>query len=135
MSTSLILASSSFKPRTRSSASATVLFIFQLPAMISFRSLFMSMGSLVTQGSYARQHFSFEEFEACSAAGAHESDLVTELGFVDGFHAVPAADDAGRAAFTGDFGNRARDCVGAFGETLVLEQAHGPIPKNGLCLG
>ena len=38
MSTSLMFAVSSFKSRTRLSASATVLFIFQLPAMISFRS-------------------------------------------------------------------------------------------------
>ena len=42
MSTSFTVASSSFKSRTRSSASATVLFIFQFPAIISFRSFFIS---------------------------------------------------------------------------------------------
>src|SRR5215469_10349295 len=41
ISTSFTLVSSIFNPRTRSSASATVLFIFQFPAIISFRSLFM----------------------------------------------------------------------------------------------
>src|SRR5438067_10762730 len=40
MSTSFIVANSVFKSRTRSSASATVLFIFQFPAIISFRSFF-----------------------------------------------------------------------------------------------
>ena len=38
MSDSLTLARSIFRSRTRSSASATVLFIFQLPAMMSLRS-------------------------------------------------------------------------------------------------
>ena len=42
MSTSSIVANSVFKSRTRSSASATVLFIFQFPAIISFRSFFIS---------------------------------------------------------------------------------------------
>src|SRR6185312_9948525 len=41
MSTSFTLAVSIFKSFTRSSASATVLFIFQFPAIISFRSLFI----------------------------------------------------------------------------------------------
>src|SRR5271170_6510239 len=41
MSASLTLASSSLRSRTRCSDSATVLFIFQLPAMMSFRSFFM----------------------------------------------------------------------------------------------
>src|SRR5215471_4902982 len=42
MSTVIIFASSIFKSCTKLSASATVLFIFQFPAMMSFRSLFMS---------------------------------------------------------------------------------------------
>src|SRR5947207_4427807 len=39
ISTSLMLTSSRLRPATRSSASATVLFIFQLPAMINLRAL------------------------------------------------------------------------------------------------
>src|SRR5436190_24330826 len=53
MSTSLMLANSIFSPRTRSSDSATVLFIFQLPAMISFRSLFISVISMLQSGGNA----------------------------------------------------------------------------------
>src|SRR5262249_47365650 len=42
MSTAIIFASSIFKSCTKVSASATVLFIFQFPAMISRRSVFIS---------------------------------------------------------------------------------------------
>src|ERR1051326_3168964 len=45
MSTSLMLASSRLSPPTRSSASATVLFIFQLPAKINLRVLSTSQFS------------------------------------------------------------------------------------------
>jgi hypothetical protein len=41
MSTSFTFTSSIFRSLTNASASATVLFIFQLPAIISFRSLFI----------------------------------------------------------------------------------------------
>src|SRR4030095_7515333 len=42
MSTSFMFASSFFRSPTRTSASVTVLFIFQFPAIISLRSLFIS---------------------------------------------------------------------------------------------
>src|SRR3989449_11511470 len=84
MSTSLTLNSSRFKPFTRSSASATVLFIFQLPAIMSLRFLFIVAGrrfrcsapSFVCQCRDARQHFAFEKFQACAAAGADERHLL-----------------------------------------------------------
>src|SRR5262245_45857710 len=85
MSTSLMLANSIFKPRTRSKASATVLFIFQLPAMISLRSLFITWrGLLFAQHRNSRQNLTFQEFETGSPASAHEADLVPQLGFVQG---------------------------------------------------
>src|SRR6516162_7599248 len=103
MSTSLTLVSSIFKPRTRSNASATVLFIFQLPAIISLRSLFIivlcafALSRPLRKCSHTRHDLSFQEFQAGAAAGAHEGDLVSELGFIQGFHAIAAADDALRA--------------------------------------
>src|SRR5579859_1647255 len=95
MSTSLTLASSILSPRTRSKASATVLFIFQLPAIMSFRSLFIaSLGLPVAESGHTGQDLALEEFETGAATGAHESHFVTELGFVESLHAVTAADDA-----------------------------------------
>src|ERR1051326_5153634 len=51
MSTSFTFASSILSPRTRSSDSATVLFIFQFPAMINFRSLFIGTRKTLPQRS------------------------------------------------------------------------------------
>src|SRR4051794_34277594 len=94
MSTSLMLASSSFSPRTRSRPSATVLFIFQFPAIINFRSFFITSANLVNfssgfaQHCHTRQNLAFQKLQARSAARAHEGDLVTQLRLVQGFHAV-----------------------------------------------
>src|SRR5436309_15010221 len=80
ISTSLIVASSRLRSWTRSSASATVLFIFQLPAMINLRFFFidpfnsMHPRSLVGERSHAGQFFAFKKFQARAAAGAHEGD-------------------------------------------------------------
>ena len=46
-SMSLTLASSILSPLTKASASATVLFIFQLPAIINFRSFFIGCLTLL----------------------------------------------------------------------------------------
>src|SRR6185312_17380709 len=102
MSTSFTLTSSRLMPPTRSSASATVLFIFQLPAMINFRPLSMlafgsfapSILSPVRQRGHSRQHLAFEKFQTRAAAGAHERHLVCESGHVQRLYAVAAADDA-----------------------------------------
>src|SRR5215471_18918346 len=72
-STSFWFANSSFRPRTRSSDSATVLFIFQLPAITNFRSLFIFAAYrlrltcnkilflLVRKRCHSRQHLALEE--------------------------------------------------------------------------
>src|SRR5581483_4410297 len=103
ISTSLIFVRSSFKSLTRSSASLAVLFIFQFPAMISFRSFCIrsllnssitAASGIVREHRHTRQHLAFEEFQACPAAGAHEGHFLAELGLVHRLHAVAAADDA-----------------------------------------
>src|SRR6185369_10483722 len=137
MSTSLTLASSSFKLRTRSSASATVLFIFQFPAMISFRSLFIGEGHCVFVLSFFRQYrdswqdFPFEKLQAGAPARAHEGHFVPELRPVNRFHAVTAADDALRAVLLGHLRHRPSDGIRPLGEPFVLEQSHRPVPQNG----
>src|ERR1035437_7868296 len=129
MSTSLTLAKSILRLRTRSSASATVLFIFQFPAIISFRSLFIKglrlcVRLFLAQGGHARQDLAFEEFEARAAAGAHEGHFVAQLGFVQRLNAVAAADDALGAALL----RHLRHCAGngecAFRKSFILEQPH-----------
>src|SRR6266542_5233617 len=94
ISTSLMLTSSRLRPVTRSSASATVLFIFQLPAMISLRDLSTTQRLLVAQRRHAGQYFPFQKFQAGAAAGAHESHPLGQPGQVQRLDAVAAADDA-----------------------------------------
>src|SRR2546422_1824279 len=141
MSTSLTLNSSRFKPFTRSSASATVLFIFQLPAIMSLRFLFIVAGrrfrcsapSFVCQCRDARQHFAFEKFQACAAAGADERHLLGEAGHVQRLHTVAAPDDACGTVLLSGFGDRACDGERPFRKAWIFEHAHWPVPKDRLC--
>src|SRR5439155_4783717 len=99
MSTSLMLTNSILRSLTRSSASATVLFIFQFPAMINLRSLSIeacvfAFDLFLRERGHTGQFFAFQKLEARAAAGAHESDFVAELCLVHGFDAIAAADDA-----------------------------------------
>src|SRR2546423_3476691 len=109
MSTSLMLARARFRSPTRSRASATVLFIFQFPAMIILRSLSMLRevevrGRLsVGQGGDAGQDSALEKFQARAAPGAHKSDAITQAGVVKSFHAIAAADDAFGSIFLSGF--------------------------------
>src|SRR6266567_9109406 len=112
ISTSLMFASSRLRPFTRSSASATVLFIFQFPATINLRALSTVQSSVsefriraaalatydgptlqmlagsttersfVRQRHHAGQHLPFEKFEAGAPAGAHKRYLVRQTGHV-----------------------------------------------------
>src|SRR5262245_52975412 len=80
-STSFTPPRSSLRLFTSASDSATVLFIFQLPAMMSLRALFISNlqvvvpKSFLTQGSHTRQRCAFEEFQTRAATCTHESDF------------------------------------------------------------
>src|SRR5437867_658139 len=134
ISTSLMLTSSRLRPVTRSSASATVLFIFQLPAMISLRDLSTSQRLWVVQRRHAGQFLPFQKFQAGAAAGAHESDPVGQPGQVQRLDAVATADDA-LGAFLRRVRHGARHGERAFGETLVFEHAHGPVPQERTGLG
>src|SRR5204862_6295203 len=75
MSTSFTYVSSRLQPFTRSRASATVLFIFQLPAMISFRSFCMLF---IRKRRDPRQDLTLQKLQPRAAACAHERDLVAE---------------------------------------------------------
>src|SRR5687767_7257597 len=88
MSTSLTLVSSRWQPLTRSTASATVLFIFQLPAMINFRSFCMSF---IRKRRHTGQHFPLQKFQARAAAGAHEGDLIAKARTIDCSDGIAAA--------------------------------------------
>src|SRR5208283_3992169 len=134
MSTSLILASSSLRLPTNASASAAVLFIFQLPAMINLRSLFMSKKScsssfsnlrsvrtaaaatLVVQRRDAGQDRAFQKLQTRTATSAHERHLVAQFGLVERLHAVAAADDALCAVLLRHVGHRLGDGIGAGGK-------------------
>src|SRR5437773_2160036 len=137
MSTSLMLARARFRSPTRSSASATVLFIFQFPAMIILRSLSMLRevevrGRLsVGQGGNTGQNSALEKFQARAAAGAHKSDAITKAGIVESFHAVAAADDAFGSIFVRGLDNGPGNGKGAFRKAFVLEHSHRSVPENG----
>src|SRR6266568_3382776 len=133
MSTSLTLANSILRSLIKSSASATVLFIFQLPATISLRSLFIwNWRLLITQRRYPRQDPASEELKTGAAAGAHEGDFVAQPGLVESLDAVAAANDALGAIFLSGFSHRASDGIGAVSKTLVLKQTHRAVPEDGL---
>src|SRR5690606_3209696 len=131
MSSSLTVATSRLIASTRPSASAAVLFIFQLPAMISLL-CFSMKGSVdergdspVLQRRDSRQFLALEELQARAAARAHERHLSAEPGAVDRLHAVAAADDRLRTPLR-RLGHGPRDRKGSLRETRILEDAHGP---------
>src|SRR6185503_19467090 len=149
MSSSLTLPRSRLMPFTKSSASATVLFIFQFPAMISLRSLsivkFKSEFSnidlpvlpsarnrlrLITQCGHPRQHGPFQKFQARPAARAHKGDLVGQAGLIERFHTVAPADDALGAILLRGLGHSLGDGRRAFGKSRVFEHSHRTIPQN-----
>ena len=87
---------------------------------------------LVFEAGDAGEDFAFEEFEGGAAAGGDEGHLVAELGFLDGLHAVAAADDV----FGAGIGRHGLgDVEGAFGGLFDLEHAHRAVPDDGLRLG
>src|ERR1041385_8477085 len=133
MSTSFTLLRSRLRSSTSDTASATVLFIFQLPAMISLRSLFMDERReklFVRKRRHAGQLRAFKEFQARAAAGAHKSHLVAEAGLVQRLHAVAAADDALGAVLLRGVHHGLRHSICAGGETLVFKNPHRPVPEN-----
>src|SRR3712207_5736861 len=78
-----------------SCASRTVLFIFQLAAIIGRRA---TLCSLLRQGRHARQLLAFYVLEAGPTAGRDVAHLVLEAELPDGRDRVAAPDDARRAS-------------------------------------
>src|SRR5688500_15855779 len=135
MSISLMLPSSRLRSSISASASATVLFIFQLPATINLRCFSMKKETaaarlLVLELDHAGQRLPLEEFKARPAARAHKSPRVAQVALIEGLDAVAPADDADGALVPGHVGYRARDGKRAFGKTGVLEHSHRAVPED-----
>src|SRR6266478_1262488 len=120
ISTSLTLANSIFRARTKSTPSATVLFIFQFPAIINLRSLFM-IDLFLRQYRHAGQDLPLQQFQAGASTGAHESNFVAQFGQVQCLHTVTSPNDAFCAALLRDFGDGTRNRICPFSEPLVFE--------------
>src|SRR5919112_449794 len=110
-----------------SSASLTVLFIFQFAAIIGRRDMRSPPGLLFRQDCYARQFLAFDVLERGTAAGRDVAHPLLEPEFVDGGYRISSAHYAGRAALGDGPGHTFR----AFREVVDLEDAHGAVPEDG----
>src|SRR5262249_44330586 len=125
--TSLTMLLSSFAKNT---ASWTVLYIFQLPAMNGMR-MFLPISLLIAQRRDARQRPSAEKLERRAAAGRNVRDLVGHARLLDGRDRIAAADD-GRPVNGSD---RASDCIRSRGEDANLENTHRSVPDERVRVG
>src|SRR5919112_3623526 len=111
-----------------SSASLTVLFIFQFAAIMGRRDMRSPPSVLLfRQDCYAWQFLTFDVLERGTAAGRDVAHPVLEPELVDGGYRVPAAHDARRTALGDGHGHTLR----AFREVVDLEDAHGAVPEDG----
>src|SRR5882724_3329047 len=151
MSQCLEFATSGVKAEKNARVSASVLYIFQLPAITRRRirrpprtkrtgrnacptRARESACSFVGEGFDAGELASAEKFEGCAAAGRDVGDFVREAGLMNGCDRIAASDDGGGAAAGGSgdgFGNFER----AFRERGHFEYAHGTVPYDGFCGG
>src|SRR5690349_8901077 len=121
--------------RTSATASAVVLCIFQFPQTNFRRGMHTSRSSseeiLFVEDLHAGEVAALEEFEGGAAAGGDVGDLVGEAHLGDGGRGVAAAHHRARAV-AGCLRQRFRHCARPRGELRHLEQAHGPVPEDGL---
>src|SRR5579862_2033237 len=113
----------------KSSASATVLFIFQLPAISGVLLLTpasISRGPL-SEDVYPWQSPALDQFKCSAAAGRDVRHLLREPELLDGRRRVTAADDRHPGRGRERFRHRPRAC----GERVELERAHRAIPEHG----
>src|SRR5918994_1927450 len=110
-----------------SSASLTVLFIFQFAAIIGRRAMISSPVLFVRQDCYAGQFLAFYVLQRSPAAGRDVAHLVFERELVDGCDGVSAADHARRPALGDGPGHALR----ALREGVDLEDAHRAVPEDG----
>src|SRR6267378_1338454 len=151
MSQCLEFATSGVNAEKNARVSASVLYIFQLPAITRRRmpvppktkrtgwnacptrakeSVCSFVGESFDSGKFA----SGEKFEGSAAAGGDMGDFVREAGLVNGCDGVAAADygsSAGADGGSDGFGDLDR----AFRESGHLECAHGTVPDDGFCGG
>src|SRR5215210_3896132 len=112
-----------------SSASLTVLFIFQCAAIIGRRAMRSPLLPvlLFRQDCYAGQLLAFDVLERGTAAGRDVAHPALEAELVDGGYRVSSAHDARRAALGDGPGHALR----AFREVVDLEDAHRTVPEDG----
>src|SRR5258708_7066986 len=90
--------------------------------------------SLVGQRFDAGEFASAEKFERCAATGGDVRNLVGDAGLVDSGYGVTTTDDGDSAAGRG-CGNGFGYFKSASGESGHFKNAHGAVPNDGLCGG
>src|SRR6266403_938665 len=149
MSQCLECATSGVNAEKNARVSASVLYIFQLPAITRRRmpvppktkrtgrnacptrakeSVCSFVGESFDSGKFA----SGEKFEGSAAAGGDMGDVVREAGPMNGCDGVAASDD-GSSAGAGGGSDGFGDLDRAFCERGHLEYAHGAVPDDGFC--
>src|SRR5690606_18300208 len=126
----------------KAAASCTVLYIFQLPAMIGVRRMiilvvFISVDQAATkstslfilQGHHTGQGLAFEHFQTCATTRRNMCDLFGKAGTFHCGGRVAATDD-GNCPITCRFGQQFCNCVCSVGKSRDFKHAHRPIPDN-----
>src|SRR5882724_8826323 len=146
MSQCLEFATSGVKAEKNARVSASVLYIFQLPAITRRRMprppkikrtgrnacptrARESACSFVGEGFDTREFASGKKFQGSAAAGGDMGDFVREAGLMNGCDGVATTDNGSGAAGGGrryGFGN----FQSAIGESGPFENAHRPVPDN-----
>src|SRR6267142_4314059 len=151
MSQCLEFATNGVKAEKNARVSASVLYIFQLPAITRRRmirpprlrrtgrnacptrakeSVCSFVGESFDSGKFAPG----EKFKGSAAASGDMGDFVREAGVMNGCDGVAASNDGSSAGACGSsdaFGNLER----TFRESGHLEYAHGAVPDDGFCGG
>src|SRR5882762_9634530 len=144
-------ATSGVKAEKNARVSASVLYIFQLPAITRRRMARPpkvrwtvgnayptrakeSVCSFVGEGFDSGKFASSKKLQGSAAAGGDMGNFVGEAGLMNGCDGIAAADDrsgAGACSGSDSPGNLER----AFRECGQLEYAHGTVPDDGFCGG
>src|SRR5882724_2338813 len=151
MSQCLEFATNGAKVEKNARVSASVLYIFQLPAITRRRMTRPprarrtgrnacptrakeSVCSFVGQSFDSGKFASGEKFKGSAASGGDMRDFVREAGVMNGCDGVAAADN-GSSAGAGGGSDGFGDLERAFRERGHFEYAHGTVPDNGFCSG
>src|SRR6267378_623693 len=149
MSQCLEFATNGVKAEKNARVSASVLYIFQLPAITGRRMTRPprirrtgrnacptrakeSVCSFVGEGFDAGEFASAEKLEGSAAAGRDMGDLVGNTGLLDGGNRIAASDDGSSTGARGS-GDRFGDLERTFCERGHFEYAHRAVPHDGFC--